>query len=409
MASNVPFGFSPRSLTTLLLLVAFTACSPAAPTSPESTVNVARPEASVKTAPKELVWSTVSLTMPQGTCSGVLVSPTRVLTAAHCLDTLAAAELAVVRLGVDMRTPGVAFTGVGAVRVHPLLDLGTLDLSGPVPSPYTPAEILPVDARIAAGEGLVFGGYGRTRHDLTDEGQFLRWGRLSFESFVASFTYSSGETFRSVLTFVPGAKGSTACGGDSGGPIFKSHGGRYGLVGVISGSSDPCEDKDAGTFTADARPNTAWIFDTSSSTDEAVSSNACVVTAQSPNVNGLNVRTFDDTSTLQAAVMQGTTLALFGATKAPQRHQVRVTGYVHQKETNCQGDVDACAAGLASTGKSFQLADAFGAALRAAPSSDASIDAVVVPGTRLRLLNKIGEWYQVDFTGTVPTRFCPRG
>jgi hypothetical protein len=182
-----------------------------------------------------------------GTCSGVLVSPTLILTAAHCVvdDNGGSLDMSVV-VGGNLHAVTDAFYSAGYQPGLPVgleknrHDLGMLVLGNPVTS-VTPAPVwydmqfltLPVDG-VLAGFGMNNEGISRAEDNL----------------------YAAGK--RAVIRIVDRLGGilkadfeptrSASCAGDSGGPLFvifgidtsAALGGVYGTVsfGVIDNNQD---------------------------------------------------------------------------------------------------------------------------------------------------------------------------
>jgi secreted trypsin-like serine protease len=183
-------------------------------------------------------------------CTGTLVAPTVIITAAHCVynfdentweptDVVSASELGIVAGALDARTPppGTLYQ-VATVTPHPSYgqfgpadedglgneyDIAVLTLASPVTT-LQHVEILPpdqVDATLLDGTSLVISGYGLTSEQAMDMG----------ELYVAETPYRK----RSQWEFIAGAPGSPdTCNGDSGGPAYARVGDRMLLAGTTS-------------------------------------------------------------------------------------------------------------------------------------------------------------------------------
>jgi secreted trypsin-like serine protease len=164
-------------------------------------------------------------------CTGTLVSPTVVLTAAHCLDGVTTNITDQIFFGSSVRDAGT-FVAVTGALVHPEYDPSTLanDLallalassatSTPIPllAPTPDASLTNATLRVV--------GYGDTAADAGDFGQ-----KHTGTSTVVSVTATSLE-----LAAAP----SQQCFGDSGGPALLTIGGVEYLGAVTSHGDSAC-------------------------------------------------------------------------------------------------------------------------------------------------------------------------
>jgi hypothetical protein len=164
-------------------------------------------------------------------CTGVLVRPEVVLTAAHCVAAGTASDLSVV-LGDSIRAPLVELPAI-ATATHPELDAAALRVSVPEcartePIPLAPGTLddtwLGKDAEIA--------GFGWLGPDSTELGERLFAGEVIVDLepnhvVVASSSMSSG-----------------ACVGDSGGPALGLLEDEVVLLGTLDDGDASCMGRD---------------------------------------------------------------------------------------------------------------------------------------------------------------------
>lgn len=178
-------------------------------------------------------------------CTGTLISPRRVVTAAHCLDGVSASSLRFV-IGPSLGQ-AQAVIRVASVTPHPSYnpfqltnDIGYVDLDSD--APVAPMALLPAMDQSWVGRELVFVGYGNSNGFSQTGSGIKRFVTMPIQQVMPTqFSYA-----------VPG---KNTCNGDSGGPAFAQVDGQLLLAGVTSFGDANCVQ-----FGVDTRTDTYLDF-----------------------------------------------------------------------------------------------------------------------------------------------------
>lgn len=199
--------------------------------------------------------STVRIETSRGElCSGAVIAPEIVLTAAHCLAD--GSSISVVSLDPRFRArrqtviallPHPSFVPGTTPRTQPGTDLALLRLAQPLPSDIEPLNL---GGQLSQGETVTMAGYGLSAENNNKTARRLRETRL-----VNAGNYTTQNTVKVAVDVESRGEtpGAGACRGDSGGPVLRGTARSRDLVGIVSWSSGPLKTRArriCGGFTA---------------------------------------------------------------------------------------------------------------------------------------------------------------
>ncbi len=213
-------------------------------------------------------------------CGATLVSTTKVLTAAHCMDGVPVTSLKVLAgtPSLDQTSRTVSqLVAAKSVVVHPQWDklnvtngndLAVITLATPV---AVTATVAPMSV-VGGSEDNIWGA-GRGVTPAPERGPWVvGWGNITpgagtpnmphvaYDTNIQVLpdascpTHYWGPTFRSDLNLCAGgertedAAGSGGCNGDSGGPVVALANGAWRVVGVVSYGAKPCDPKQPAAY-----------------------------------------------------------------------------------------------------------------------------------------------------------------
>lgn len=173
-------------------------------------------------------------------CSGAVIAPDLILTAAHCVLQRAAYRVVV----VDRRFRRYAVRALAAAlhpdfvpgttpRDQPGIDLAIIKLAQPLGPDFIPLD--PAAATdVETGERVSLAGFGLSAENRRGSARILRETQLVS---LGTLQVANRVIVVADEDHLAETTGAGACRGDSGGPIVRGRNGRYQLLGIVSWSS----------------------------------------------------------------------------------------------------------------------------------------------------------------------------
>ena len=191
-----------------------------------------------------------------GFCTGVVLAPQVVLTAAHCV-----APIKDMRIHYKDDTGRPEIVEVRAVAVHPgfradalskrvvSIDLALVETQAPLDARFSAAELDEAGA-VAVGQSVRVVGYGLGREGEGTSGGVLRSAALQVRAPLSAILLWAED---------PNGAGAGACSGDSGGPILSGDGAK--VLAITTWSAGPNRGIHCGAVTQGPliAPQRAWI------------------------------------------------------------------------------------------------------------------------------------------------------
>lgn len=186
-----------------------------------------------------LSQSVVTIVGSRGTfCSGALIAPDIVLSAAHCIASgdvqkvIIPGETPPRLLGVKRVASHPQFKAQGIQEHRASADVALLQLTEPLPDPKAPWPIGVPRVPVTAGGSFIVVGVG-----VTTRGEGKSGGTIRSAKLVATGNPGNLQIRLTDPATNNVRQGLGACTGDSGAPVFQNQSGSVKIVGVVSWST----------------------------------------------------------------------------------------------------------------------------------------------------------------------------
>lgn len=199
----------------------------------------AEPEPTVvggSTVPKGRWPDVVAVLLADGVCTGTLIAPDLVVTAAHCID---ADPVEVVVGTVDYAKLGGERIAIASARAYPdwfrRYDVGVLVLERPArAAPRTVAATCTAREYLVPQQEVTLVGFGAATAGGSDANTRLREAVVPITDPTCTLDAACEPSLAPHGEFMAGGQGADSCFGDSGGPVYVETEQGVVLLGIVS-------------------------------------------------------------------------------------------------------------------------------------------------------------------------------